>query len=486
MERRASRDRRAVLQALCASAALGGCRFLGQTSLDSPPRWLDTGAPRPPVIFVHGAFGARLRHTATGKEIWPIGVPELLVGSFGDLQLPLDPATAEAASDDVVADALFEEAGVVEFYGSLVSMLESAGGYRLQQAGTRPATDEPPLYAFLYDWRRDLVEAAGRLDVLVEQIRVDHGNPDLQVDIVSHSSGGLVTRYFLLYGGAPLAADGVLRPAFAGAAKARRVVAVGVPELGMARAVTALTDGEPVVMSKVGPEVLATSHTAFQLLPHGDDVWLIDIDGNPIDGDPCDPDLWRAMEMGIFNRRVRSRVREHAGGGRAGRAWLALVERGFAVRLARAQRFREALRAAPVPETVPYFSIGGECRPTRARLVIEEFLGHRETQSLPAQVRAPRAGVDYWSLMLEPGDGQVTRHSALGRPAWPSAGAKPVETARRAPWQRFVCASHNQLFVNQDCQRAMLHALADTLDDAGTTPAGASASGSLREAAAGR
>jgi len=453
--------RRSVLQALGATAVVAGCSVFSPRPLDEPPRWLQGSRRRPPAVFIHGAFGSRLRNRLNGREIWPVGLADLVVSSFDELELPLDPETGAALPDAIEAYGLFDEAGVVDFYGSMVHMLEEAGGYRVCTAGMDPPEDAVPLYPFLYDWRRGFAEMAPGLDRLIEQIRVDHGDPGLKVDLVSHSSGGLIARYFLLHGGRPLPEQGLPAPNFDGAGKVSRALAIGVPEIGMARAVAALTVGEPIVMNKVGPEVLATSLSTFDLLPHGDDVWLVDHRGSPIVADACDPEVWKTYEMGIFNRGVRANVRARAGGGQGGRERLALLERGFLLRLARARRLRQSIRAASLPREVGYFTIGGDCKPTEARLLAEPFMGHPEVKSLPDRVRNPRHGLDYRGLMLEPGDGRVTRPSVLAAPAWPASSQPVPPPAEHWARQVFVCASHNQLTVNVDCQRAMLHALVD-------------------------
>jgi len=452
-------DRRRVVLALGASAAAAGCRVLSPGPLEQAPRWFDPNAPRPPVVFVHGAFGSRLRNRRTGREIWPQDLGDLLVSSFDGLALPLVPETGDAAPDDIVAGDLFEDAGTVEFYGSLVTMLVRAGGYRRESPGTPVGSGPPRFYAFLYDWRRDFSRAAAGLDALIEQVRTDHGDSSLEVDLVTHSSGGLVARYFLLYGRRTLD-DGLAPPDFSGASKVRRVAAIGVPELGMARAAAALIEGELIVLNRVYPEVLATSHSTFQLLPHGDEVWLLDAAGRPIEGDSCDPELWREYRMSVFDPALRARVRAQAGGRRAGRARLALLEKGFRFRLDRARLFREALRAAPVPATVPYHTIGGDCRPTQARLLLERTAGNWHARTRPEDIHWRVPGMDYAALMLAGGDGTVTRSSASCMPGWPDSAGMPQAPAANWAAQDFICASHNQLVVNTDCQRALLRALA--------------------------
>jgi hypothetical protein len=172
-------------------------------------------------------------------------------------------------------------------------------------------------------------------------------------------------------------------------------------------------------------------------------------------------ETWREFDMGIFDPHVRSRIRREVGGGARGRARVELLERGFALRLERARRFHAAIRAAPIPADVAYFTIGGDCRPTQARLLVEAPGGGPVARTRPESVRARRADLDYARLMLEMGDGMVTRSSSGCSPEWPSSGERPAAPAEDWRWQRYVCASHNKLVGNIDCQRALLHALSD-------------------------
>jgi len=452
-------SRRRILGGLLAAAALGGCSLFETKVVRRPPRGFDESAARPPVVFVHGAFGSRLRDARSGREIWPVGSTELLFSSYASLELPLDPDSGEALADGVVAHDIFEEVGNLSFYGSLLEALRLAGGYRRAAAGAPVEDASLRQYAYLYDWRRDFAEAAQGLDALIEQIRQDYAQPDLKVDLVVHSSGGLVARYFMLYGAAPLADAGATTPTFAGAAKVRRAVAIGVPEIGIARAAQSLVSGEPIGLNRVWPSTLITSHTAFQLLPHGDDAWLVDRSGRLLPADAYDPALWREHRMSIYDHEIRSRARHDHGGGAAGRGHVALLERAFTARLERACSFRDAIRAAPLPAGLPYYVIAGDCRPTLARLVSEPSGRRHYLRTAPSDIHWPEQGVDYTRLMLEPGDGMVTLASAQARPTWPTDPQSRYRMALDARGERLVCASHNQLAVNRDCQRALLLAL---------------------------
>jgi hypothetical protein len=452
-------DRRAVLGGLLSSAALAGCGLVQSRPLSEPPDGFERAAWRPPVVFVHGTFGSRLRNRASGREIWPVGTSELLFSDYAGLELPLDPATGGDLPDTVVATAVFEEAGSIDFYGSLLEALSRAGGYRRTEAGTPAHDGQPRQYAYLYDWRRDLADNACGLDAFIEQVRRDHGDPGLQVDLVAHSSGGLLARYFLLSGDRTLSADGPLEPTFAGLAKVRRVVAIGVPEIGLAYPVQSLTAGETIGLNRIWPSTLATSHAGFQALPHGDDTWLIGSDGKALQVDAFDPGFWRENRLSVFNPAVRDHARHLRGGGAAGRAHLVALERAFESRLARARRFRDALRAAELPRDLPYFVVAGDCRATLARLVLEQRGERSYLRSAPGEIQWPQRGVPYPRLMLEPGDGIVTKASARARPRMPPPGSLRTPDVINPRWERFVCASHNQLVVNLDTQRALLQAL---------------------------
>lgn len=454
---RADRSRRRLIASLAAALPLSGGGPVGRW-LSEPPEWFHRAAPRPPLIFVHGAFGARLRRRAGGREVWPVGAAELLLDDYDQLALPLDPETGQALDDDVEVAGLFDAIGTVDFYGPLVGMLIEAGGYRLTEVGRPPSSDAPPLYLFLYDWRRDLVSAARELARLVDQVAAASPRPGQRVDLVVHSSGGTLARYYLLHGARSLATAVAEAPDFAGAARVERVVAIGVPELGLTRGFQALLEGEPLGLGTVAPETLMTAESPYQLLPHGDDAWLLDDRGRPVPGDSCDPDLWREFGLGVFDERIRARVRANAGGRGATHERVAVLELAFLGRLERARQFREAIRSAPLPTELSYHTIGGDCRPTVARLMLERVAGQWHGRARPDTLRWRRPGLDYERLMLEPGDGTVTRASAAGQPTWPlTAGSASISSGARDA--RFVCASHNQLVANLDCQRALLRAL---------------------------
>jgi len=124
-----------------------------------------------------------------------------LGGNLSELALPLsghtglgDPRTVELR-----VGSIFHEIAGQDFYGRLIRTLTLAGGYDCVPIDAVTAATDCALFA--WDWRKGMVAAAAELDALVERLRALRQDPTLRVDIVAHSAGGLLTRYFVRFGG---------------------------------------------------------------------------------------------------------------------------------------------------------------------------------------------------------------------------------------------------------------------------------------------
>ncbi len=189
----------------------------------------------PPVIIVPGILGSRLRERKSGRELWPGSVFNVLF-SARSLALDIDPKTLEPRPDDIEAYDLFRGLLLSDFYGAIIETLERQGGYVRGEPGQSADVGTRRYYTFPYDWRQDNVVTARKLDALIERIRRDYGDPRLKVDIVAHSMGGLLTRYYIQYGVTDVL-DGNDFPAnFTGAAKIRTAILLGTPNLGSVNA----------------------------------------------------------------------------------------------------------------------------------------------------------------------------------------------------------------------------------------------------------
>jgi len=237
---------------------MAGCAHVEQPDLTRLYRSTLTNVEQPPVILIHGILGAKLRSAEDGEEIWIGPLRKLLFSDYRDLALGIDPGTLEPLPSTDDPFAITDQAAGVDFYGRIVAMLETAGGYTRGTPDQSVAAQGRRYYLFLYDWRQDNVASAARLNELIEQIRVDYADPKLKVDIVAHSMGGLVARYFLRYGIQDVLDDNQFPVNLWGKTRVRRVILLGTPNLGSVSALHAFIEGIKVAFGRIPTEVLAT------------------------------------------------------------------------------------------------------------------------------------------------------------------------------------------------------------------------------------
>ena len=178
---------------------LGGCMDYGVPNLQLLYRQANE-VNQPPVIVIHGLLGGKLRDQESLTELWFGSFTKLLFSDFENIKLNIDPETLEPRPDKLDAYAITDKAAGHDFYAAILETLQSAGGYQYTDVGTPHQAGDRNFYVFVYDWRQDNVKTAKKLSQYIEQIREDYNDPELKVDIVAHSMGGLITRYFLRYG----------------------------------------------------------------------------------------------------------------------------------------------------------------------------------------------------------------------------------------------------------------------------------------------
>ncbi|NJR67669.1 MAG: hypothetical protein HC771_02630 [Synechococcales cyanobacterium CRU_2_2] len=139
-----------------------------------------------------------------------------------------------------------------------------------QQANDRQARskdDNFDRFQFAYDWRRDNAENAQLLNEFIleksEYLRQEYRErwglepAEIKFDIIAHSMGGLLTRYFLLYGDRPLPDQGPLPEiTWAGARYVDRVILLGPPNGGTLETLVQLTQGKFLNPPKPGSDPL--------------------------------------------------------------------------------------------------------------------------------------------------------------------------------------------------------------------------------------
>lgn len=417
------------------------------------------GAGRqPPVVVVHGVLGARLADPATGEEAWPGPLPGAPWADYGRLALRADPATLAALDDGLRPVGIFDSLAGRDFYGEILRTLESAGGYRRAEPGTPVAPGERVFYVFAYDWRQDNVLSAAAFGRFLARVRADHGANDLAVDVIAHSNGGLVARYYARYGEADVLDGNTFDMRRSGARHIRRMVLLGTPNFGSMAALSALVDGTAVGFGRMHPEVLATMPSATQLLPHALNDWLLDADGAVLDRDLFDVDTWREFGWGPFDPQVMARVASR-GEPAAGAGRVELLQRQFGRNLERARRFTWSMTVPEDFEGPRLIVLGGDCTLTAARGILEPGRDRRQLRIRPEQLRHPRPGVDYGRLLLEPGDGIVTKASLLARESLDPRLPRHRYSFFPLDYSVFLCERHDRLTGNPSFQDNLLHAL---------------------------
>lgn len=417
------------------------------------------GGDQPPLIVIPGAFGSRLFDTRSGREIWPRSSAKLLFSSYKGLEVEIDEATLDPVSDGVRPHCVFRRGLGRDFYGQILDTLEGPGGYTKRQVGQPVEPGQKNYYLYLYDWRLDNVSAVTGLHELVEQIRNDYGDPQLRVDVLAHSNGGLLARYYARFGTRDHLDDDNAAPSYAGAASIRRLLLVGTPNLGSMQPVLSHVRGEEIGLRKVPAEIVATTSGAPQLMPHPAIPWLVDTRGDPIGRDVFHIETWREFRWSIFDPKVRERTIRSRGGGAAGRRYLSILEAYMAKHLSRGRNFMLLMSQETGERDVRPFVFGGDCDATVARLVVEELRGQFHARERAAQITRPHADVNYQDLIFDPGDSVVTRSSLLGlsdNDLLPGFNAIP---APRLSHSVFLCEQHQFLTGNRTFQNNLLHTL---------------------------
>jgi len=361
---------------------------------------------RNPVILIPGLLGSKLIDQQTGEVAWgTFGVGNLSPGTASgtaDIALPMSKGQTLGVLRDNLAPAGALDRVVVNFlgyplqqntYAHILGVL-GIGGYRdqdLAEAG----------------WRRDLVESAGALDRFIkekrryvqQEIEKRFGikNHNVKFDIVAHSMGGLVARYYLRYGANDLAADGSLpKLTWDGSRHVEHLVLIGTPNAGSIDALMSLIDGyRPAFLLPHYPAaVLGTMPSTYQLLPRSRHHPLVDEEGSPV-SDIFAAELWIEKRWGLADPGRDDILKILLPGVDSPEKRRQIALDHLRKSLHRAKQFVAALDVpAQPPESLHFFLVAGDSENTNKTVQFD-------------------AGGRLTIIEKGPGDGVVLRKSAL-------------------------------------------------------------------------
>ncbi|MBI1761055.1 MAG: alpha/beta fold hydrolase [Acidobacteria bacterium] len=434
---------------------------------------------KPPLIIIPGILGTELVNQKTQQRLWP----ELFPADRDALLLPIASANLRENRDDIAATRVIEQADLgklvpqIGVYAGLLQALENYAGYKRGDIDN-PANDggRDTFYLFAYDWRRDNVEAAQLLAEKLAKLKAKLNQPELRFDVIAHSMGGLIARYYAMYGGRDVLSDPMSEPDWAGLQHINRLILIGTPNAGSFDAFRSLLQGYSVTEANhtrvalfrgLHQRMIFTVPSVYQLLPRNTGARFFNEKLERLPLDLYDAEIWRQQHWSaafdpVIQTRERKDFAKKRGLAAGELAAKELAERRalfMAAALARARAFQHALDAHNTNSVnLPLYLIGGDCEPTIAGAFLIQENGVPITLFWPNKAlgnrQQRRRAID---LIFLPGDGRVTRQSLLGLTLEPEASEPFLRAMKATPQQTlFNCDVHGDLPLNLIIQNNLL------------------------------
>lgn len=395
---------------------------------------------RRPVIVIPGILGSKLVDENTGQVVWGAFTREAAKPSNPEsarlFSFPIkEGARLSELSDSVRSDGALEQLKISLFptldfspkaYFQMFHVL-GAGGYRDSDLGEaaklKEATqltyksDHYNCFQFDYDWRRSNADNAALLAKFVKKQKayVEAENfkrygkkGDVKFNIVAHSMGGLVARYFLRYGDQGMPASGKPNLDWSGAKDVEKLIMVGTPNGGSIKAADQLVNGMRIVpfIFEYSPAIIGSVPAVYELLPRARHGVLKDgKTGESLD--PLDPDVWFDKGWGLADPDQSDEIATLLPNVESEAKRSEIARKHLVKCLNNARRFQQALdRPASPPEGVELILFCGDTIRTPV-----------EAEAWPGKLKM----TDY-----SPGDNTVARYSAVMDERFSSRSSKDL------------------------------------------------------------
>ena len=299
-----------------------------ETAVEYEKNLRSTSTTQNPIIVIPGILGSNIIDSRTGDPIWgdfgkrfanPKSDENLrliaLPMQLGETLERLQGFSKSAGSLRYVKGTIAHMPIRISTYASMLSAMgvgSEGMGNSLQRLDDYidDKRHQASAFEFDYDWRRSIDENAIRLGNYLRQVtrfvQLQRGNHNpVKFDIVAHSMGGLIVRYYLQYG-SQLLPQGNAVPVcnWSGSAQIERVILIGTPNAGSLFALENLVVGIPKnpILPRYDPLVLGTLPAVYQLLPRLRHKTFIRADSANKHSDFLSAEFWVDLNWGLADK----------------------------------------------------------------------------------------------------------------------------------------------------------------------------------------
>jgi len=301
--------------------------FQFSSDLDYERNIRDKNSHLNPIIVIPGILGSKLVDQDSSHSIWgdfgknfadPKSIKNLRKFALPmQLHRPLHQLKSSTKADGSMRHAKGSIAGLPIQINTYAGLMEAMGVGAESMGSSLKKLDDyiddhryhANAFEFGYDWRKSMDENAIKLAEFIQQltrfIQMHKGNHNpVKFDIVAHSMGGLIARYFLRYGEQLLPDNALPVLNWAGSSQIERVVIIGTPNAGSLFALERLLVGFPSTALTPGydPIVLGTMPAIYQLLPRLRHQTFKRSDGDDSSANFLDVNFWIEMNWGLADK----------------------------------------------------------------------------------------------------------------------------------------------------------------------------------------